>query len=202
VARGEVRRLSRWGVVSLTAAVALGLAGCHHDTTGASPAPSPTLPPAAAGVGGPRTTAAGTPVTATSPASPSAAPVLADGRHAAYLTSLDVATRTLTFDKIDFLTGEAAKKAYLKQNPGETDGPPDDYMIVNNNPMLRTLPVAGTAKVTIVDMSGAVSSKKTTLAALPAYFAPDKGGKYLWHDPFWLTVKSGQITGIEEQFLP
>jgi hypothetical protein len=128
--------------------------------------------------------------------------VLADGRHAAYLTRLDVGKKTLSFDKIDFLTGEAAKKAYLQQNPGETDGPPNDYMIVNDNPLVRTLPIADGATITIVDMTGSVTSKKTTLAALPAYFAPEKGGKHLWHDPFWLTVKNGQIRKIEEQFLP
>jgi hypothetical protein len=129
--------------------------------------------------------------------------VLADGRHAAYLTRLDVGKKTLGFDKIDFLTGDAAKKAYLKQNPGETDGPPNDYLIVNDNRLVRTLPIADAATIAIVDTSsGSLSSKKTTLAALPAYFASEKGGKYLWHDPFWLTVKNGQIRKIEEQFLP
>jgi len=194
VARVEIRPLARWGAICLVTLVAFGVAGCNNDTVTATP--TPTLPRASAGVGGPK-------ATDNQPsAAPSASAVLADGRHAAYLTSLDVGKKTLTFDKIDFLTGEAAKKEYIKQNPGQTEGPDNDYLIVNNNPLLRTLPIADSATILIVDMTGGVESKKTTLAALPAYFAPDKGNKYLWHDPFWLTVKAGQITKIEEQFLP
>jgi hypothetical protein len=183
-------------MVSLTALGAFGMAACTGNTAPATPAPGTV--PATAAVGNAPSDAA-TPASSSAPASPA---VLADGRHAAYLTSLNVGKKTLSFDKIDFLTGDAAKKAYLKANPGETDGPPNDYMIVNDNPLVRTLPIADAATITIVDMTGSVTSKKTTLAALPAYFAADKGGKYLWHDPFWLTVKNGQIRKMEEQFLP
>jgi len=196
VARGEIRPLSRWGAIVVVALVALGAAGCNKDANTANPAPSASLPRASAGVGGPKTNGA-------SSGAPSASAALADGRHAAYLTNLNVEKKTLAFDKIDFLTGEAATKEYIKQNPGQTEGPDNDYLIINNNPLLRTLPIADSATILIVDMTGGgVAAKKTTLAALPAYFAPEKGGKILWHDPFWLTVKAGQITKIEEQFLP
>lgn len=196
VARGIVRLLSRGSMVSLAALGAFGMAACTGNTAPGTPAPGTVR--ATAAVGNAPSDAA-TPAASSAPASPT---VLADGRHAAYLTSLNVGKKTLSFDKIDFLTGDAAKKAYLKANPGETDGPPNDYMIVNDNPLVRTLPITDAATITIVDMTGSVTSKKTTLAALPAYFAADKGGKYLWHDPFWLTVKNGQIRKMEEQFLP
>ena len=195
MARGMARPRWRWCLISLAAIVSLGVVGCNNDTDAASPPPGGVVASASSGPDAPKS-----PTPSAVTASP---PVLADGRHAAYLTGLDVGKRTLTFDKIDFLTGEAAKKAYLKENPGETDGPPNDYMIVNNNPLVRTLPIADAATITIVDLtSGTLKSKATTLAALPAYFASEKGGKHLWHDPFWLTVKRGQITRIEEQFLP
>jgi hypothetical protein len=185
-----------WGVVLLAAIGALGVGGCNDDTDAVSPQPSTVAASAPGGSEAPKAAPASSAV----PASP---PVLADGRHAAYLTRLDVGRRALTFDKIDFLTGDAAKKAYLKKNPGETDGPPNDYMIVNNNPLVRTVPIADAATITIVDLTGGVlTSKDSTLAALPAYFASEKGGKHLWHNPFWLTIKSGQITKIEEQYLP
>ena len=189
---------ARRGLVWLTALGLLSLAACDSGGGGtAAPAPTPTAS-AAAGLGAPKRTTSAAPAAAKDPA------VLADGRHAAYLTHLDVDRRALVFDKIDFLTGAAAKKEYRKQNPAETDGPPDDYLIVNNNPLVRTLPIAPGATVLIVDLSGdnGVATKKTTLAALPAYFATNKDGKYLWYDPFWLTVKNGRITGLEEQFLP
>ena len=195
-----VRVVSRprwsWGVVLLAAIGALGVGGCSDDTDAVAPQPSTVLASAPGGSAAPKAAPASSAV----PASP---PVLAGGRHAAYLTRLDVGRRALTFDKIDFLTGDAAKKAYLKENPGETDGPPNDYMIVNDNPLVRTFPIADAATITVVDLTGGgVASKDSTLAALPAYFASEKGGKHLWHNPFWLTIKSGQITKIEEQYLP
>lgn len=188
----------RWscGLVLLAAIGVLGVAGCNADSGAVSPQPSTVVAPTLGGSDAPQAVPA-------SSAVPASAPVLADGRHAAYLTRLDVDRRTLTFDKIDFLTGDAAKKAYLRENPGETDGPPNDYMIVNDNPLVRTFPIAAAATITIVDLTGGVlTSKDTNLAALPAYFASEKGGKRLWHNPFWLTIKSGQITKIEEQYLP
>jgi hypothetical protein len=192
-----VRLLSRGSLVSLAAFGVLGIAGCSKDTAPATPNPGSMTASPSGGASPSDATALGS-----SPA-PASSPVLADGRHAAYLTRLDVGKKILSFDKVDFLTGDAAKKAYLKQNPGETDGPPNDYLIVNDNRLVRTLPIADAATIAIVDTSsGKLSSKKTTLAALPTYFASDTGGKYLWHDPFWLTVKNGQIRKIEEQFLP
>ena len=197
MARAMIRPARR-SLIWLAAVAALGVAGCGKDAVTTTPTPSASAPGAIAGVGGPRTS--GGPSTSAS----AAAAVLADGRHAGYLTKLDAGKRTLSFDKIDFLTGDAAKKEYLKTHPGETGGPDNDYLIVNNNPLVRTLPIADPATIMILDSnsSGGVAMKKTTLGALPGYFAADKGNKLLWHNPFWLTVKSGEITKIEEQFLP
>ena len=154
MARVMVWPLSRGILVASAALAVLGAAGCGDDTAKTTPGPSATVPTANAGVGGPKIS--------DGPSAPASAsvPALADGRHAAYLTKLNVGKKTLSFDKIDFLTGDAAKKAYLKQNPGETDGPPNDYMIVNNNKLVRTLPIADSAAITIVDMSsvGGVST--------------------------------------------
>jgi hypothetical protein len=199
-----VRPLSRWGLISLAALGALGAGACSNDTDAVAPKPSAVVASASAGSDAPQAPdpASSAPAASAVPTHTSG-PVLADGRHAAFLSRLDAGKRTLTFDKIEFLTGDAAKKAYLKENPGETDGPPNDYMIVNDNPLVRTLPIAGGATITIADVSGgALTSKKTTLAALPGYFATEKGGTHLWHNPFWLTVKGGQIIKIEEQYLP
>ena len=78
------------------------------------------------------------------------APVLADGRHPVLPTKVDVAGRKVTFDLIVFLTGQAAKDEWLKQNPQDPSGPPNDYMVINNNPLLRTLPVSANVVVKAV----------------------------------------------------
>jgi hypothetical protein len=190
--------------------VAVGLvaaaAGCRSE---------PSTP------GGPRNTSpsafAGTPTASSSTATggaapttsatpiPSASPVFADGRSAVYLTGIDVTHRTLTFDLIEFLTGDAAKKAWQKANPNSgQDGPDNDYFIVNDNPRLRTLPVAATASVNVLkNGGGSPESYAVSLANLPGYLAQAKpDDRRLSYNPFWLTIRNGQIVRIDEQFVP
>ncbi len=123
------------------------------------------------------------------------------------LTTVDTAHRRITFDLIEFLTGDAAKQAWKKANPGsDQDGPDDDYYIVNDNAKLRTLPVAGTVTVSVLkNDGGSPDPMSITFAALPAYLAkakPDTSDHQLSYNPFWLTVQNGQIVKIEEQFVP
>jgi hypothetical protein len=129
---------------------------------------------------------------------------MANGRHPVYLTALDTAKRTVTFDLILFLGGEQARKEWAKQHPEDPEGPPNDYLIVNNNPRLRTLVVAPKVTVTVLDLDHLPQSVPIPFADLPAYFA--KPGfdhdKYLSSAPFWLTVVKGKVVSFEEQYLP
>jgi len=187
--------------MALVAALLLGAAGCAQHPAPASAGISSQSAPA-----GVDATGADSPSPAATP-SPTPSAALPDGRSPAYLTSIDVSGRTVTFDLIEFLTGDAAKKAWMKANPGSgEDGPPNDYFIVNDNPKLRTLPVSASVQITVVDLSGpGVQTKPIAFAAAPAYFAgikPDTSDHRLAWNPFWLTVQNGQIVKMEEQFLP
>src|SRR5574342_1316846 len=124
--------------------------------------------------------------------------VLEDGRHPVYLKTVDVSGAQITFDLIRFLTGAEAKAEWLKQHPSEPDGPPNDYLIVNVNPKLRTLPVAAGVSITVVDLTNPGLSMVTIAFADLLGHVAAAGGAF----PFWLTVTGGQITKIEEQFLP
>ena len=121
--------------------------------------------------------------------------MLADGKHPVLPTKVDVAGRQVTFDLIVFLTGQAAKDEWLKQNPQEPDGPPNDYMVVNNNPLLRTLPVSANVAIKAVK-DGTADLVPIPFADLPAQADPP-GSRI-----FWITVAKGQITLMEEQFVP
>ncbi len=196
-----IRRQSLLGGLAVAVLVIGALTGCGPDT--GSAATGPSSGPSASGA----TAASDGPVASSAPASPSASPVLADGRSAAYLTVLDIPHRSITFDLIEFLTGDAAKKAWQKANPGSgDDGPDDDYYIVNDNPKLRTLPVAANVTVSVLQNDGGSPQTATiTLAALPGYLAkakPDTTDHKLSYNPWWLTVQNGQIVKIEEQFVP
>ena len=134
----ECRVAVRVTSVLVAVALALGAGACANGSGsngslgGATGTPLSPLP----------TTADGTsPSTTTGTPSASPTPILPDGRSAMYLTKIDVTGHTITFDLIEFLTGDAARKAWKKAYP-TNPGPPDDYFIINDNPKLRTLPVA------------------------------------------------------------
>jgi hypothetical protein len=143
------------------------------------------------------TTAAPAPTAATSTTSEPV--VLADGRHPVYLKTVDPDRPTITFDLIQFFTGEAATKAAAED--GEESPPPNDYYIRNVNSRLRTLPVRSDASITVNVLAAQSTGSSTkdvsvTLDELASYF-PNSGTA-----PFWITVEQGQVTKIAQQFLP
>jgi hypothetical protein len=147
--------------------------------------------------GTPATTAAPTPTTAATATTEPA--VLADGRHPAYVKSVDPDGQTVTFDLIQFFSGDAATKAAAED--GEESPPPNDYYIRNVNPRLRTLPVRAGAPITVNVLAAQSTGSPTkdvsvTLAKLASYF-PNNGTP-----PFWITVEQGQVTELAQQYLP
>jgi hypothetical protein len=172
-------------LTAATLALVAGLGGC-----GGSEEPSTPGAPAA-------TTAA----PATNAASPTTGEpvVLADGRHPVYLKTVDTDRRTITFDLIQFFTGEAATKAAAEDN--KESPPANDYYIRNVNPRLRTLPVAADAPITVNVLAAQTTGSSTkdvsvTLEKLAGYF-PNSGTP-----PFWITVAQGQVTRLAQQYLP
>jgi hypothetical protein len=181
-------------------------AGCGHASAG-NTAPtastSATPSPVSAGILG----AQGIPaLPSDSPSPPPDSPggsttpaALADGKSAAYLKTVDAHARTVTFDLIELLMGDAATKEWLKTHPDEPDGPPEGYMIVNDNSRLRTLAFAAQTSVKVVDLNASDPSipKPIKLADLPGHLAGERQAAL----PYWLTVKNGQVTALEEVYL-
>jgi hypothetical protein len=127
---------------------------------------------------------------------PKPRPLLADGRHAARITTVDTEGRTVTVDVIQFLTGKAAIKA--ASAAGEESPPPNDYFIVNDNPKLRTLPVRAdfvTVNTLMAQETG--SSTKSTVITFEDFAQLDTR-----YAVFWVTVRDGRVTNISEQFIP
>jgi hypothetical protein len=180
-----VRRLRQLTAALLTLLAAVALGGC-----GGSEQPS--------GAGGTTATTAA-PATTVSAPTTSEPVVLADGRHPVHLKTIDPDRRTITFDLIQFFTGDAATKAAAED--GKESPPPNDYYIRNVNPRLRILPVAADAPITVNVLAAQATGSATkdvsvTLAKLASYF-PNAG-----KPPFWITVAQGQVTKIAEQYLP
>ena len=174
-----VRRL---GAALLILLMAAAVGGCGGSKEPSEPG------------GAPATTAAPAPTPTTSEPV-----VLADGRHPVYLKTVDPDRPTITFDLIQFFTGEAATKAAAED--GKESPPPNDYYIRNVNSRLRTLPVRSDAPITVNVLAAQSTGSSTkdvsvTLDKLASYF-PNSGTA-----PFWITVEQGQVTKIARQFLP
>ncbi|HEX4906995.1 MAG TPA: hypothetical protein VFW32_00225 [Actinomycetes bacterium] len=177
-------KLAGW-LLAVLAAAALG--GC-----GGSDQPEP-------GAAGGATTATAAPTTTAGGPTTSEPAVLGDGRHPVYLKTVDPGQQTITFDLIQFFTGDAAAKAAAED--GQESPPPNDYYIRNVNPRLRTLPVRSGAPITVNVLAAGSTGNATkdvsvTLDELAGYF-PNSGTA-----PFWITVDQGQVTRIAQQFLP
>lgn len=195
------RRVPWWRVVAggvvLALGVALGVVLLGDDGDDGATTATTATP----------TTAASAPAPAAptdAPDAPSGEPVLEDGRHPVYLTGVDVGARTMEFDLIQFLTGDEAVAAWDAAHPDDPGGPPNDYVIVNDNPRLRELPVAGDVAVTVLDWDGGFLPMTIAFEDLPDQLAGDVApdDAFLGPTPFWLTVDDGAVTAIEEQFIP
>jgi hypothetical protein len=172
------------GVV--TAAVAVMLAGC-----------GPTSPPATAPTGsGPGGVLGTVPAASGSPgAGGSAAPVLPDGRSPILVTTVDAGAHTLTFDLVELYLGADARTQWLKDHPGATEVPPlNGHYLRNNNPRLRTLPVAADVVVHVIPGGDPTHPDTISYAAFATY--PELNA------PYWITVTAGVVTLIEQQYIP
>ena len=108
----------------------------------------------------------------------------------------------MTFDLAEFLTGDAAAEAAAEH--GDESPPPNDYYIVNDNPRLRTLPIATDAELQIIDWTDCCDALVVGDLRLfsDALVHVDPAGLYHPSSPFWITVEGGAIATIEEQYLP
>jgi hypothetical protein len=125
--------------------------------------------------------------------------VLADGRYPAYVKKVDLASRAVVVDVIQFFTGAAAAKAATEDK--QESPPPNDYYIRNSSKRLRTLPVAPTARITVnvlgSDETGdATKDLPVDLPKLASYF-PTQISLL-----FWVTVQHDEVEDLQEQFLP
>ncbi len=145
------------------------------------------------------------PTPTTSPSSAaSPSPTLEDGRHFGYIRSIDPSSETLVFDLAYFLTGDEANQAAAEH--GDETPVPNDYYIVNDNPLLRTLRLAPDVQIRVIDWGNCCEPVQGELQPFVDAFhtkhhpwnAMYPGGE----SPYWLTVEDGVIVEIEEQYLP
>ncbi|MGI8425955.1 MAG: hypothetical protein ACR2M4_05020 [Actinomycetota bacterium] len=172
-------------------------AACSNgsSTTTVSPSPSPALDSKAA-AGTCRGFASGPKDRAPENAD-------ADGTHMAFIVSVDPSKSTMTYDVVQWLSGEEANEAHRTET-GDDSRAPNDYYIVNDNSKVRTLTVTDGACIAVFETGDPASDKALPdLAGLSQFLEtqrrrnPEKGP-----DPFRITKESDRITAIQQQWRP
>jgi hypothetical protein len=132
---------------------------------------------------------------------------LEDGRHFGYVRSVDAGARTIEFDLAYFLSGKEADHAY-QEATGNTGHVPNDYFVVNDNPMLRTLALAPDVRLRLLDWNHCCETFFDGDLALFAEAIEEQTDVndgdliYRGQSQWWITVENGFVTEIEEQYSP
>jgi hypothetical protein len=207
---------SRTFAAALIAIVALAAIGAFlwpfgddhptPDRASRSAAPTTSEPsavpvaPAAPAAGGSAAPAARPAVVSPAPQPAKPRPVLADGRHAVYLTDVDVHGSTVEFDLLQYLATPEEREAYEHAHPEEED----EYYespFRNDNTRLRRLPVMRDITV-VVQQSGILGCDGEHLMDFAAFSDNIRPRSHqlghLGSNPFWLTVHDGTVTALDE----
>lgn len=140
---------------------------------------------------------------------PTAVPAPAPGKAAREFSFIEKATvsgskASVSADYAQYLTGPAAVAAATAH--GDESPPPNDYYVVNDSTKLRTLPVKAGISVKLVskpDGTMDVAGYLVPLATWAGYYAsPSPTTESILGAGYWLTIKNGVVTGIEEQYVP
>jgi hypothetical protein len=137
--------------------------------------------------------------TETSTVEPTPAAEIEDGRHFVFVKRTK--DGSVTFDLAYLLTGKDAAQA--AEEAGQELPVPNDYFIVNDNPKLRTVPVADGAKIMVYDWSTCCDTyTNMSFDDFAGYIGSPTDDFHGTLSPYWLRVQGGQIVKIEEQYLP
>ena len=189
-------------VMFIAAALALGLGvtGVYALEGGSS---SSGAGPDLAVISAP--TSPGPTSTATAPASPetprpstSAQPTpdptaLADGTYQAFVRAVDVQRATITVDVVQVFVGGAAHQAAIEDGVAWGDVRFDPVYIRNENPLLRTLPVARDVRIKLIAICEIAPNRWVGLTELRRATTPFTDGFY-----YEVTVRGGSVERIRQ----
>ncbi len=120
------------------------------------------------------------------------------GTYAVLITDFRAPDSLLTFDVVQWTSGEQALQAF-EQDTGDSVGPPNDYYLRNESTKTRSAPLAPEARLFLTHFwSGdAIDLEPAQVRELPSYLK-SMGGRAL----FWLTFQGGRIIEACEQWTP
>lgn len=119
-----------------------------------------------------------------------------DGKFLGYIKSVSNLNGNYSL-KIDYIEWDSCTPAV-----GQPESCNNGYKIINNNPLIRTLPISNTATIETLSITGLLTSPTlTTLSSFKTFF---DSTKFPWKNtiPFHVTIVNGIITEITEQYIP
>jgi hypothetical protein len=181
----------------LTALVIVaGVGGYLFASAGSEPVPSVAAAPSSSPVEEPTPADSPSPSATTLGSTPP--PVLEDGRHFVFVRSANASPASLRFDLAEFLTGAEAKEAAAERGDEVTS----DYYIVNDNPRLRKLPVADAVRVRYIPVGACCELVDGTWDQYVEAVNRTAQTDLDPNAPWWITVRTGEVVRIEQQYLP
>jgi hypothetical protein len=187
--------LAASGLAVVAIAVGASLAVATRPITRPAPAAADAVPATAVADQGAAAPAA-RPESSTAPpaAAGAAAPVLEDGDHDAYITKVDGANDRIVVDVVQVFHDNAAARAAIADGKSASDARYLTTWVRNENPRLRTLPLAGDLQVKLRDACGEPDpDREAPLTRLAANASLD--GTYY----YTLTVRDGAVERIQER---
>jgi hypothetical protein len=180
-------------ITAVVFAAAVAVTGCTAHSTTADPSAVPAAPVAAA----PASPAAKLP--APQPAAvanqPAPKPVLADGRYESYIRQVNTRGDYLVVDLVQVFEGQAAIDAAVADGMSHDTAQVLYVYVRNQNPRLRTLPLAGDLRVDLLP-GDCIESLNHQLAKLIKDARVMNGSRPAYY--FTLTVAGGAVHHIVE----
>jgi hypothetical protein len=187
-------------ITAFVFAAAVAVTGCTAHSTAVHPAAAPapqvtTAPPPRPAPKLPIDLPQPTHDTTTTPRQPIVRAVLADGRYDAYIRTVDTGRDRLVVDLVQVFEGQAAVDAAVADGQSRDTAQVLYTYIRNQNPRLRTLPLAGDLRLDLrgIDCQAPASHK---LAKLAADAQAMSGANHMYY--FTLTVVGGAVQRVQE----
>jgi hypothetical protein len=179
-------------ITAVVFAAAVAVTGCAAHSTAVNPPVTPVVdapaPPAPSPAPKPIPLPVPTPK----------APVLADGRYDAYISRVEVpyegGTSRLVVDLVQVFDGQAARDAAIADGVTRDKAQYLGVYVRNQNPRLRTLPLAGDVRLDL--RGGCEAPVSHQLAALAADARARSGADHTYY--FTLTVAGGAVHRVQE----
>jgi len=179
-------------ITAVVFAAAVAVTGCAAHSTAVNPPVTPVVDAPAP----PAPSPAPKPIPA--PVPTPKAPVLADGRYDAYISRVEVlyegGTSRLVVDLVQVFDGQAARDAAIADGVTRDKAQYLGVYVRNQNPRLRSLPLAGDVRLDL--RGGCEAPVSHQLAALAADARVRSGADHTYY--FTLTVAGGAVHRVQQ----